>query len=188
MPVDPARLNEVGDLVLTDARALRAAADPERLALFDGVRRSGPVTSEALAAAADRDAAAVDADLWELEAAGFVDRGADGRWSTIAKGIYFEIPEEEGDAQRAARELTAAMIARYADLPERWARRDEPRLGLEWARAAGLFNARVALTPGELQAIQAELERVLTPYTTRAQAPAGAGQVRVLAFFLPEAT
>jgi DNA-binding transcriptional ArsR family regulator len=186
VPVDRGQLNAVGDLVLADAQALRAVADPERLDLFDAVRRHGPATSSELAGLTGRPAAAVDADLRELEAAGFVDRTGDDRWSTIAKGIYFEIPEEDGEAQRAARQLTAAMVGRYSGVPAAWARDDEPGLELDWVRAAGLFNARVALTPDELRVIQAELERVLEPYTTRAQEPADAAHVRVLAFFLPE--
>jgi enoyl-CoA hydratase/carnithine racemase len=166
--------------VLTDVRALRAISDARCRALFDLVRRTGPATTDSLGGEE------VVSDLQELEACGFVDRDDAGRWSTIAKGIYFEIPAEEGETQRAARELSAAMIAEYGTLPVTWAERDEPRLETAWARAAGLFNARVALTPDELEAIQAELERLLAPYTTRAEAPADAEQVRVLAFFLPE--
>jgi hypothetical protein len=164
--------------VLTEVGQLRAVADPRRRALFDRVRREGPATA--------MDLGGTEADLRELEAAGLVDCGEDGRWSTAAKGIYFEIPAEEGDAQRAARELSASMIAEYAALPADWARDAEPSLAAEWARAAGLFNARVALTPDELAAIQLELERVLAPYTTRGEPPSEAAQVRVLAFFLPE--
>jgi hypothetical protein len=171
--------------VLTDARALRAIAGPERLDLFDAVRHHGPATSAALAGVTGRDADSVEADLRELEACGFLDLDGD-RWSTIATGIYFEIPEDDGDAQRAARQLSEAMIARHGALPAAWARDDEPELELKWVRAAGLFNARVALTPDEARTIQDELERLLAPYTTRAQAPEGTEQVRVLAFFLPE--
>jgi hypothetical protein len=49
MPVDPARLNAVGDLVLRDAGEMHALADPLRLTLFDAVRRQGPITTAALA-------------------------------------------------------------------------------------------------------------------------------------------
>ena len=104
------------------------------------------------------------------------------------KGIYFEIPDEP-EGQHAARALSNAMLAKYADLPTAWVREDEPKLELEWARAAGLFNARVDLTAVELRDIQDELERLLGPFTTRASEdmPAGAARVRILAYFLPEA-
>jgi hypothetical protein len=81
------------------------------------------------------------------------------------------------------------MLVKYADLPGAWARDDEPELDLEWARAAGLFNARVELTPEELREIQVGLERLLEPFSTRTgdDVPAGAAPVRILAFFMPGA-
>jgi hypothetical protein len=52
-----------------------------------------------------------------------------------------------------------------------------------------LFNARPALTPDELRAVQQNLEELLTPYLTRAaeDVPADARRVRILAYFLPDA-
>jgi Helix-turn-helix domain len=192
MPVDPARLNAVGDLVLTDPGALRALADPLRLTLFDLVRREGPATSRTLAQRVDRDEASIDEHLRELESHDFIEgsAGADGqmRWTAAVKGIYFEIPEEQ-EGRLAARQLSNVMLAKYADLPVSWVRDEEPTLDLDWARAAGLFNARVELTPDELRAIQNGLERLLEPFTTRStdDMPAGVAPVRVLAFFMPEA-
>jgi hypothetical protein len=43
------------------------------------------------------------------------------------------------------------MLAEYTELPAIWTRDVEPQLTVEWARAAGLFNARVELTPDELR-------------------------------------
>jgi DNA-binding MarR family transcriptional regulator len=192
MPVDPAPLNSVGDLVLSDARSMRALTDPLRLTLFDLVRREGPVTSNALAQRTDQDQETVDDHLRELESVGFVEKtaGEDGevRWTTEAKGIYFEIPDE-AEGQLAARELSKVMMTRYAELPASWAGAEEPELDLEWARAAGMFNARLDLTPDELRGIQEGLERLLEPLTTRsaAEEPAGVAPVRILCFFMPEA-
>jgi hypothetical protein len=134
----------------------------------------------------------VDEHLRELESVGLVEQAAadagDVSWTTSVKGIYFEIPDEP-EGQRAARELSNVMLAKYADLPTAWVREKEPKLELEWARAAGLFNARIDLTAEELRGIQADLERLLQPFTTRSSedAPAGAAAVRILAYFLPEA-
>jgi DNA-binding transcriptional ArsR family regulator len=192
MPIDPARLNAVGDLVLSDSRELRALADPLRLTLFDLVRRHGPVTSAELAQQTREDLAAVDDQLRELEAVGLVGQvvadAGEVCWATSVKGIYFEIPDEP-EGQRAARELSNVMLVQYAALPTAWVSEEEPKLEVEWARAAGLFNARVDLTADELRGIQAALERVLEPFTTRSaeNVPAGATAVRVLAYFLPEA-
>jgi predicted transcriptional regulator len=192
MPIDPARLNAVGDLVLTDPRELRALADPLRLTLFDLVRRHGPATSSELARRTDQDHASIEEHLRELESVGLVEHAVaddgDVRWTTSVKGIYFEIPDEP-EGQHAAREFSNVMLAKYADLPTAWVREEEPKLELEWARAAGLFNARVDLTADELRDIQDELERLLGPFTTRGSedTPAGAATVRILAYFLPEA-
>jgi hypothetical protein len=166
------RLNDVGDLIVEEPEALRAIADPYRLELIDRVRRGDPVEAGDLP------------HLEALERLGFVAKGGD-RWSAVGKGIYFEIPEEPA-GQAAARELTKVMLLREADRPRRWVDEAEPKLTVEWARAAGMFNARVRLTSDELRDVQEELERVLAPYTTRAEALADAAPVRVLAYFLPE--
>jgi len=192
MPIDPAPLNSVGDLVLSDARGMRALADLLRLTLFDLVRREGPVTSSALAQRTDQDQGTVDDHLRELESVGFVENtvGEDGevRWTTDAKGIYFEIPDER-EGQLAARKLSKTMMTKYAELPASWADGEEPKLGLEWARAAGMFNARLYLAPDELRGIQNWLERMLEPFTTRsaAERPVDVTPVRILCFFMPEA-
>jgi hypothetical protein len=60
MPVDPARLNAVGDLVLSDARELRALGDPLRLTVFDLIRRDGPITSTELAQRTDQDQPSIE--------------------------------------------------------------------------------------------------------------------------------
>jgi DNA-binding transcriptional ArsR family regulator len=192
VPVDQARLNAVGDLVLSGPRELRSLADPLRLTLFDLVRHQGPATSAALAQHMDEDPASIDDHLRVLESVGLVeeadtDRGK-VRWRAAVKGIYFEIPEDL-KGQRAARDLSNVMLAEYAALPAAWVAEEEPKLELEWARAAGLFNARVNLTADELCGIQEDIERLLEPFTTRAaeEMPAGAATVRILAYFLPEA-
>jgi DNA-binding transcriptional ArsR family regulator len=192
MPVDPARLNAVGDLVLSDPRELRALSDPLRLTLFDLLRRQGPATGAALADHIDEDPAAIEGHLRVLESVGLVEEAGahsgEVRWRTAVKGIYFEIPEDP-EGQRAARELSNVMLAKYAALPTAWVGEEEPKLELEWARAAGLFNARVDLTADELRGIQGELERLLESFTNRGlqERPAGVATVRILAYFLPEA-
>jgi hypothetical protein len=62
--VSTARVNAVGDLVLTDPAAMRALAEPGRLALLDRLRREGSVTAAELCAHGP--------ELEELERFGFV--------------------------------------------------------------------------------------------------------------------
>jgi DNA-binding transcriptional ArsR family regulator len=187
MPIDPARLNAVGDFVVTEVDELRALADPVRLDLFDLVRRDGPLAVEE---ACTRLGLATDMaanHLRQLAEAGLIDRDATGRWTTEAQGIYFEIPDEP-EAQRAARDLSNAMLVKYASLPTEWVRLVEPLLDVAWARAAGLFNARVELAPEELRRLQEDLERLLAPFTNRPviDRPADASPVRITAYFMPE--
>jgi DNA-binding transcriptional ArsR family regulator len=185
-------LNAVGDLVLVDPDSMRALADPFRLALFDWLRRDGPATGVELAARSDTPRAEVRAHLDELQRVGFVtcdDPDGDGsRWRALGKGIVFEVPDDP-DGQEAARQLTNVMLLSYVDLPRRWLDEDEPQLELDWVRAAGMFNARMTLTPAELHEVQAGLETLFEPYITRepADVPDGAASVRILSYFMPEA-
>jgi hypothetical protein len=59
---------------------------------------------------------------------------------------------------------------------------------LAWARAAGLLNVRLLVTPDELREIQSAIEGVLERYVTRRDddAPRGASGVRLLSYFMPE--
>jgi predicted transcriptional regulator len=187
VPIDPSRLNAVGDLVLTEVEELRALADPIRLDLFDLVRRDGPVAVEDVCARLDLAATTAERQLQELTEAGLIERDATGRWSTEARGIYFEIPDEPA-AQQAARELSNTMLVKYASLPSEWAQEVEPSLDVTWARVAGLFNARVELTPDELRRLQVDLEHLLEPFTSRRGKgrPPDGSPVRIMAYFLPE--
>jgi DNA-binding transcriptional ArsR family regulator len=187
MPIDPSRLNAVGDLVVAEVQELQALADPVRLDLFDLVRRHGPISTEDLCARLELKVDTTSGQLRQLADAGIVEEDAAGRWSTEARGIYFEIPDEP-EAQRAARELSNVMLVKYAAPPSEWVRRVEPLLDVTWARATGLFNARVELTADELRRLQEDLERLLEPFTNRAahDRPADTAPVRITAYFLPE--
>jgi DNA-binding transcriptional ArsR family regulator len=187
MPIDPSRLNPVGDVVVTELEEFRALADPQRLHLFDLVRREGPLSAEDASARLGSTPAAAAEGLRRLGDAGLIDRDAAGLWTTEARGIYFEIPDEP-EAQRAARELSNTMLVRYASVPSDWVREVEPLLDVTWARAAGLFNARLQLTPDEVERLQVDLEALLEPLSNRPaeEKPAAAAPVRITVYFLPE--
>jgi DNA-binding transcriptional ArsR family regulator len=180
-------VNSVGDLVLTEPRALLALATPLRLRIFDQLRRDGPVSVAALSATLDEDETSVRAALEEFAACGLVSKeGSD--WGASGSGFIFEIPEDPR-GREAGRRLANAALLYHADLQGQWLKDDEPRLPLEWLRAAGVFHSRVALTPQELRELQAGLERLLEPYATREadSTPDDARPVRILGYFLPEA-
>src|SRR3954454_14232393 len=68
------KFNAVGDVVLEDPRALRALADPVRLALHAELRRRSPATVADLAALVEADARAIAAHLEALQDVGLVER------------------------------------------------------------------------------------------------------------------
>jgi DNA-binding transcriptional ArsR family regulator len=179
-------VNPVGDLVLTDPDGMRALAHPGRLALLDRLRREGEASAAQLASDGAESPAEIEEHLAELEQFGLVAR-SEGRWSAVGKGFVFEVPEDPV-GQAAARELSNVMLLHYVDLPRRWVAEQEPRLDLEWVRAAGLLNARVRITADELRELQDELERLLAPVIARRpdEVPDGAAPVRILSYFLPE--
>jgi DNA-binding transcriptional ArsR family regulator len=191
MPGAMAELNAVGDVVLTDARAMRALAGASRLALHDALRRSGPATVDDLAGLMGLQPRDVSEDLAALEEVGLVERrtsaagSEQATWAVIGRGVFFEIPDDD-EGQSAARELSNAMLLQYVDLPRSWVRDHEPHLTRSWARAAGLLNVRLLLTAEELRDLQSTLEGVLEPFLTRPVAPPDASQVRILSYFMPE--
>ena len=178
-------LNAVGDVVLTDPEAMRALAEPARLELLDRLRRAGPSSVDELADRDETTPSSVAADLRELERFGLVESDGD-TWTAVGKGVFFQVPDDPV-GQTAARALANAMYLRYADLPARWVAQDEPRLELDWIRAAGLFNARLTVTPDELREIQEQLEVLLGPYLTRepGDTPKDGRRVRILSYFMP---
>jgi DNA-binding transcriptional ArsR family regulator len=175
-------LNAVGDVVLTDPAAMRALAS--RLALHDELRRAGMATAEELAPLLGSDPEVVLRDLRALEEAGLAERRDESSWAVVGRGVFFEI-RDDPEGESAARQLSSAMLLRYADVPRRWVEDDEARLTVEWARAAGLLNVGLDVTPDELRAIQSAFEDVLEPYLTRGEAPEEATRVRLLGYFMP---
>jgi DNA-binding transcriptional ArsR family regulator len=165
-----------------------ALAAPARLRIFDTLQREGPLSAAALSAALAEDAPTVEAALAEFEACGLAD-AEDGEWRAAGRGILFE-PPDDPEGQEAARQLAKAVLRQNIDLPRRWLEDDEPRLPVDWLRASGALNGRLALTPDELRELQAGLEVLIEPYATRNETdtPDGAASVRLLAYFMPEAS
>ncbi len=187
------QMNSVGDLVLTDPLAMRALAHPIRLSLFDRLRRHGAATTIELSLAMRETPSTIQEHLLELEKFGFVTRDNDvadakeNRWSTPFKGFVFEAPADL-EGQLAARQLGNVMLLSYVDLPKEWVADVEPKLELEWVRAAGVLNVRVTVTTDELREIQESIEKLLEPFITRetSRVPTGAVRVRILSYFMPE--
>jgi DNA-binding transcriptional ArsR family regulator len=188
--------NRLGDVEITDPRAMRALAHPVRLAILERLRRHGAATATRLAPEVGATPSVTSWHLRHLANFGLVrdaEPGADRRerrWEAVGRGFRFEVPDEpaDGEGSLAARELSRQMFLRYADLPAGWLADVEPELEPVWRRNAGLANTRVAVSADELAAIEDAIEQIIAPYATRdpAQRPDGSRFVRLLRYTLPE--
>jgi DNA-binding transcriptional ArsR family regulator len=191
-PPDPS--NPYGDLELTEPRAMRALSHPVRLALLSRLQRHGPATATELSAHVDASPSVTSWHLRHLAEFGLVrdsDTGDDGRkryWEAVARGVRFEVPDDPA-GQAASQVLGRTMFEQAADLPARWLAEAEPQLEPAWRRVAGLSNTGIRVSAEELASLTEQIERVLAPYVTRAEAdrPADARDVRLLSYVLPDA-
>ncbi|MGA8113326.1 MAG: helix-turn-helix domain-containing protein [Actinocatenispora sp.] len=189
--------DRLGDVEITDPKAMRALAHPVRLAILERLRRHGPATATRLAPEVGATPSVTSWHLRHLASFGLVRDAEPGpdrrerRWEAVGRGFRFEVPDEPDDQEgrSAARALSEQMFLRYADLPARWLADVEPRLEPTWRRNAGLANTRVVVTAEELAAIEDAIEQVLVPYARRdpQQRPAGSRAVRLMRYLLPEA-
>ncbi len=192
----PGSGNPLGDVVVTDPKAMRALAHPVRLAILDLLRRNGPSTATELAPEVGATASVTSWHLRHLASFGLVcdsEPSADRRyrrWESAGRGFRFEVPEDPDDVEgrSAARLLAEQVFLRSADMPARWLAGTEPRLEPAWRRLAGVADTRVLVSAEELAAILAEIENVLAPYVTRdaAERPPDSRRVRLLRYALPE--
>jgi DNA-binding transcriptional ArsR family regulator len=182
-----ARVNELGDIEITDPRAMRALAHPVRLTLLERLQRHGSATVAELAADTGTTPSAAGRHLRQLAQHGLVVRSG-GMWKAVGTGIHFE-PAADDESQAAYRALANQLFLRADELPRRWLIEDEPRLDGDWRRVSGLSNAGMTMTVAEAADLDAQMEKLLEPYVTRdpADAPGDARRVRWLRYVMPEA-
>ena len=180
------RVNELGDLEISDPRAMRALAHPVRLTIFERLQRHGPASVAELAADAGTTPSAAGRHLRQLAQHGLV-AGSDGIWEAVGSGIHFE-PADDDASQAAYRALARLLFLRADELPRRWMAEDEPRLDGDWLRVSGHSNARMTMTVEEAAELDAQMEKLLEPYVTRdsSDAPGDARRVRWLRYVMPE--
>ena len=178
--------NPHGDLVLTDPETIRLVAEPTRYALLRRLQRHGGATAAELADRLALSLPEVERQLRVLSEHDLV-RAAGDVWAALGRGLLVELPDD-AEGQEAVRLLSTRMFLEAAALPAPWWTDDEPRLPVEWRRAAGLINAGLRLTTDELQALNDRIEELTAPYTARSEraAPEGARRVRLQCYFMPE--
>ncbi|MFF7334803.1 helix-turn-helix domain-containing protein [Streptomyces sp. NPDC008150] len=185
--------NRLGDIEITDPKAMRALAHPVRLAILERLQRHGPATATQLSPDVGATPSVTSWHLRHLAGFGLVrdaERGEDRRerrWEAVARGFRLDMPQD-GEGMSAARALSRQMFARTAGVPQRWETETEPELSPEWRRLAGVANTGVVVTADELAAIEDAFERVIAPFVTRdpSDRPSDARTVRLLRYYLPE--
>jgi DNA-binding transcriptional ArsR family regulator len=185
--------NPYGDFEITDPQALRALAHPVRLALLERLQRDGPATATQLSPHVGATPSVVSWHLRHLAGYGLVKDwdGATSKrerwWQSAARGFRFSVPEG-ADGEDAARQLSNALFLRYADAPNQWMVRDQPRLETGWLRLSGMQNTRVLLTAEELEQVESAIQDVLAPFVRRKEedAPTDARGVRFMRYTMPE--
>ena len=181
--------NSLGDLPITDSRAMRALAHPVRLAILSYLQRHGPATATVLAPHVGATPSVTSWHLRHLAEYGLVGDAdpaqvpGDRRqrwWTAKARGFRFETTDDPA-SQALGDQMHAAALAQI----ERWSRETRPELDVEWLRSSGLSNTNVRLTADELRELAERIDELLAPYVHRGDPPDGARDVRVLRYYLP---
>lgn len=113
------RVNRLGDIEITDPKAMRALAHPVRLAILERLQRHGPATATRLSPDVGATPSVTSWHLRHLAGFGLVrdaEAGTDRRerrWEAAARGFRFEMPEDD-EGQSAARVLSREMFARFS--------------------------------------------------------------------------
>jgi DNA-binding transcriptional ArsR family regulator len=181
--------NPLGDLPITDSRAMRALAHPVRLAILSFLQRNGPATATMLSPHVGATPSVTSWHLRHLAEFGLVadadpaDVPGDRRqrwWTALARGFRFETTDDPA-SQQLGDQMHAVALAQI----DHWATETRPALDVEWLRLSGLSNTSVRLTATELDALAQQIDELLAPYVHRTDPPPDARNVRVLRYYLP---
>jgi DNA-binding transcriptional ArsR family regulator len=173
----PSEIEEPPRKIVTDIKALRALAHPDRVAILQLLMAGGVRTATECAEAVGASPSACSYHLRELERFGFVVRdeveAGDRRtrpWKAAAIG--FSLGRRLSQEPATGRAVFAAL--READRLEndRMARLFVERadeLPSEWQDAASFATFELAVTPTELRELTAAIDGLLRPYRVGAR-------------------
>ncbi|MFI6920851.1 ArsR/SmtB family transcription factor [Nonomuraea spiralis] len=182
------------NVIVLDAKGLRALAHPVRVQLVDLLRKHGPSTATRLAEHLGVNSGTASYHLRRLGAAGFVEedteRGnARERWwrsvHHITRLTDDQLAEQEPEAVLAYMQSIAAL---YNLRTQRTLNELQTMPG-QWRRVLDLSSIALRLTPQEAQRLREELEEVVSRYRPDlpgAAAPEGAARVSLITQLLPE--
>ncbi|HET7045596.1 MAG TPA: winged helix-turn-helix domain-containing protein [Gaiellaceae bacterium] len=163
---------------LTDPRALRALAHPTRLELVGLLRREGPLTATQAAEKVGESPSSCSFHLRQLAKWGLVEEAGGGRgrerpWRATARYTSWDAAAPEAAGASAA--LSSLVARRQLEELLAWYERaaDEPP---EWRTAAQWGDTLLALTPAELEELDARVAELVRSYE-RDTAPEGSRPV-----------
>jgi DNA-binding transcriptional ArsR family regulator len=182
------------NVVVLDAKGLRALAHPLRVQLVDLLRKHGPSTATRLAERLGVNSGTASYHLRRLGAAGFVEedteRGnARERWwrsvHQVTRLSGPELSEREPEAVLAYMQSIAALY----NLRTQKALNEMQTMPQPWQRVLDLSSWSFRLTLEEAERMHEELLAVMGRYRRDVpgqEAPEGAARVSVIAEVLPE--
>ncbi|MDH6140145.1 MULTISPECIES: ArsR/SmtB family transcription factor [Kitasatospora] len=182
------------NLVVLDAKGLRALAHPVRVRLLGLLRRHGPSTATKLAAGLGLTSGATSYHLRQLAAAGFVvedtERG-NGRerwWRALHAGT--SLNDLELANSEAGQEYLQSVIAAHTLRVQR-AVNELPTMASPWRETFDLSDWSLRLTPEEAQQLNAELVEVVRRYRrdlpeAADAAPEGTARIGLIIQQIPE--
>jgi DNA-binding transcriptional ArsR family regulator len=174
-----------------DATALRVLAHPLRSRLLGALRRGGPATATALAAALGTNSGATSYHLRRLEAVGLVTDTGEGAgrrrlWRAATDSHEYQPSDFAGDedAETALNWLVRDYTRHFAEQFERWLD-VESTWPPAWRDAAGMSDTFVVATPEQVEQLRAELDAVIARYRRVGQGSPAARRLAVYTVLYP---
>jgi len=187
--VSPPELRRV-----TDARTLRALAHPVRIALFEVLTESGPMTATEAGERIGESPTTCSFHLRQLAKYGFVEEAGGGKgrarpWRATTIGISLAADHDDPEAELASGVLARLIRERLLGRYQTWldTRSSYPR---QWRKAAHESQHLFHVTAEELEQLNKELSALLMSrfherLTDPSQRPPGAVPVELLVISYP---
>ncbi|WP_406195636.1 helix-turn-helix domain-containing protein [Kitasatospora sp. NBC_01560] len=182
------------DVVVLDAKGLRALAHPVRVQLVGLLRRHGPSTATRLAERMGLTSGATSYHLRQLAAAGFVaedtERGnaRERWWKPLHQTTWWSDRALADEEPEAAFAYLRSIVAANALTTQR-ALNGFETMPRAWRHSFDLSDWSLLLTPEEARSLAAEMAEVVGRYRradTKESAPEGAERVAVVLQVLPD--
>jgi hypothetical protein len=172
---------------VTDPRAVEALTHELRLKLLEHLMAEGPATASQCARAVGDSPSNCSYHLRVLAKYGWVapeesDDGRERPWRALITGFSVgQTPHDPGGPLSRAAAQFADLSTRIEELELRQAIARYPQTPPEWREASSQNAYTLRLTASELVELTNRLDALIRPYlsATRADAPAGAEQVRL---------